>query len=135
MKITVTGSVGLYVDNDDMEPVRDRNLLRRFDGAASSREEDDAFATYIDDADLRTIGLSGGFIDLRYDTAANMLRVITEYDSPRSLNEDELQRLVRHTTDQWSDGLGESFECSEAESRGLQLDLSPPDQDVQVQQQ
>lgn len=135
MKITVTGSAGLYVDNDNMDPVHDRDVLQRFDGARSPREEDDAFALYIDDADLRTIGLEGGFIEIRYDQPANMLRVVTEYDSPRALSEDELRRLVEHTTDQWSDGLGESFECSEAESRGLQLDLAPPDQEVQVRQQ
>ncbi|QDU38223.1 hypothetical protein Mal4_25480 [Maioricimonas rarisocia] len=135
MKITVSGSVGLYVDNDDQDPVHDSAVLRRFDGIHSPQEEDDAFANYIDDANLRSIGIKGGFIELRYDAAVNALSVVTEYDSPRPLNDEELRELVEHTTDQWSDGLGESFECSEAESNGLELDLAPPGQRVQVQQQ
>ncbi|MFG0336200.1 MAG: hypothetical protein ACF8TS_22815 [Maioricimonas sp. JB049] len=135
MKITVSGSVGLYVDNDDQDPVHDSAVFCRFDGVSSPQEEDDAFANYIDDARLRSIGIRGGFIELRYDAAGNALRVVTEYESPRRLNNEELQLLVQHTTDQWSDGLSESFECSEAESSGLELDLAPPGQRVQVQQQ
>ena len=134
MKIVVSGTVRLCVDNDNLDPVNDPEVLRRLDGAASERGEDDAFAGYIDDPTLRSIGISGGFIDLRYDADANVVRVVTEYDSPQKISLAELQALKYHTTEQWSDGLGESFECEYVSENGLFLDLAPDDQVVEVSQ-
>jgi len=134
MKIAVTGSVELCQDNDDMDPVTDPAVLRELDGAASDRTEDDSLAMYIDDPGLRSIGLRGGFIELKFRADDGSLSVVTEYESPRALTDAELRMLVQHTTDQWSDGLGESFECSYAEENGLSLDLAPSGQQVRVEQ-
>jgi len=134
VKVAIIGTVGLYVDNDDMEPVTDPALLAPLDSFASSREEEDSFAFYIDAPLLRPVGLKGGFIDLRYDSDENRLYVVTEYDSPRRLSSSELDLLIEHTTDQWSDGLGESLDCPYATENKLCLDLAPEHQTVRAEQ-
>lgn len=134
MQITISGTASLCIDDDNCTPVSDPAILKQLDGCKSGRDDDDAFASYIDSRELREIGLRGGYIELQYDTGDRVLRVVTEYESPRPLSDDELRKLVQHTTDQWSDGLGESFECEYASNHGYELDLAPMDQAVTVVQ-
>ncbi len=134
VKVSIIGTVGLYIDNDNWDPVTDASVLSQLHGVASAREEDDSFACYIDVPSLRAVGLRGGFIDLRYDASENRLYVVTEYDSPRQLTRVELDQLVEHTTGQWSDGLGESLECPYAAENGLHLELVPENQEVRIEQ-
>ncbi|CAK8988239.1 Uncharacterized protein SCF082_LOCUS21764, partial [Durusdinium trenchii] len=125
VKVVIIGTAGLYVDNDDMDPVTDPAVIAPLDLFASSREEEDSFACYIDSPLLRPIELQGGFITFRYNSDENQLYVVTEYDSPRRLTRSELDALIQYTTDQWSDGLGESLECPYVSENHLCLDLAP----------
>jgi hypothetical protein len=82
----------------------------------------------------RAIGLKGGFIELQYDDADQKLWVITEYDSPRRLNDDEIRFLVEYTRGQWSDGMGENMEVPYADENGLRPELYEPNQTIRVTQ-
>ncbi len=135
VKVTISGTVGLAIDNDNLDPVTDPAVLSQLHGVASAREEEDSLAYYLDVPLLRAVGLQGGFIDLRYDATARKLFVVTEYDSPRQLSGPELDQLVEHTIGQWSDGLGENVECPYASANGLHLDLAPDDQEIRVEQE
>ena len=134
MKVTVRGTAGLYFDTDDWPAVEDPQILSKLDGFKSEQGEADEFAPYIDAPELRAVGLQGGFIEIQFDRSRNQLYVVTEYDSPRRLSDDELRLLVKHTTEQWCDGLGESLDCPYAEENNLHLDLAPMDQQVEVEQ-
>ena len=138
MQVTITGTDRLCVDDDEWTPVTDAKVLQKLDGFQSGRDEDDAFAAYIGDgpADepIAGIGISEGYIDLKYDRQRNTLLIVTEYQSPRQMTDEELSVLVNHTTGQWSDGLGESLNCAFVDDNGLYLDLAPSDQEVSVQQ-
>lgn len=134
IKVAIIGTVGLYIDNDNWDPVTDASVLSQLHGVASAREEEDSFAYYIDASPLRAVGLRGGFIELRYDATTKRLSVVTEYDSPRRLTDLEIDQLVEYTTGQWSDGLGENLECPYASANGLHLDLAPKNQVVRFDQ-
>jgi hypothetical protein len=54
-------------------------------------------------------GVSGGKMRFEWREDDQILYVITEYESDRRLETDEEQRLIKYTSGQWSDGIGENF--------------------------
>ena len=58
---------------------------------------------------LERIGLTGGTMKFEYTKKHRQLWLVTEYDAPRMLNEDEAQVLIEFTIGQWLDGAGEDW--------------------------
>ena len=102
MKIVVSGPAEAF-SSDTEEQVTDPNRLKKLDGLAYSK---DRCSNYIDRS-LQDIGVTGGVILLAFDAKTKRLRVRTEYHAPRKLTAEELKLLVKKTTGQWSDGIGE----------------------------
>ena len=134
MKVRIAGTVKV-LDEESYEYVDNVRTLRRLGGFKCTEEE---AADYIGDGageeTYLAIGLTGGFIKLHFDSEEQLLWVVTEYDSPRELTDDEVQFVVRHTQGQWSDGMGENMEVPFAEKKGLCLELYDPDQVIRVTQ-
>ncbi len=89
------------------EPITDPKALVRFHGLASEEECVDAF----DDRTWRKLGVSGGRLRFVFDKKTSTLRITTAFQVRRPLTEEQTQRLVEATKEQWSDGIGSgSFE-------------------------
>lgn len=134
MKVRIAGTVEVRND-EDYELVTDASIIKGFAGYKYTEEE---AADYIGDGAgeevYHAIGLKGGFIELQFDDAAKELWVITEYDSPRKLIDNEVRFLVEYTQGQWSDGMGENMEIPYADENGLRPECYYKDQTIRVTQ-
>ncbi len=134
MKIRISGSV-VVRNEDDFELVADPDVIKKLDGC---QDTDLAAADYIGDGsgekEYQAIGLTGGFIELQFSDDDQQLWVVTEYESPRKLTDDELRFLVKYTQGQWSDGIGESLDIPYADENGLEVELYDSGQTVRVEQ-
>jgi hypothetical protein len=120
MKIIVSGPAAAF-DSDD-NPITEATELKKLDGLIAG---DGAVCSDYLDGDLDEIGLTGGAVKIVYDAAANRLRVVTEYQSPRKLKKNELKALADDTQGQWSDGIGEGGFLDYAEHTGISVDPYP----------
>jgi hypothetical protein len=134
MKVRIAGTVEIRND-ENYELVDDPAVAKSFDGIKYTEEE---MADYIGDGRgeeaYAAIGLTGGFIELRFDTSDHRLWVLTEYETPRELTDDEIKFLVEHTRGQWSDGMGENMDIPLADEKGLALELYETKQTIRVEQ-
>ncbi len=87
-------------------------VLRKLDGLVYDDEcfTDFLGGTEVEDA-LSASLERGGSLRFEYLTGSALLRVTTEYRANRTLTPEELQSLASYTEGQWSDGIGENFEC------------------------
>jgi len=123
MLIRVTGLAEVTLDEDG-SPVRAASIIRELDGT----ESDSVCGDYLD-IDLADLGITGGTVKLTYDSNASRFLVSTEYASPDSLDPTRLERLVRYTQAQWSDGIGESCFDDLASRLRIRINLHPSGQD------
>ncbi len=65
---------------------------------------DELCADFLEDSELGHLQLSGGRLRFTFDKGE--LRITTIYEAPRKLDEQDTQKLVAFTVDQWSDGTG-----------------------------
>lgn len=128
MKIVISGSAQA-LDRATGEVISDSRRLSQLHGKSYSS---DVCGNYLADS-LYDIGVSGGMIELSYETTRPRLRVLTTYRAPRKLNEDELQTLIAETTGQWSDGIGEGG-FQHADEFGMDVDISPTNSETTVEQ-
>ena len=130
--ITLTGRAAAYRGDPETE-ITSPEALGALDGL---RYEADVCSRYLYDPLLEELGIADGTVGVRFDSDAGELRVVTEYTSPRKLNEKELDALAEETRGQWGDGIGESAFDDYAQKTGIRIDLSPfdRDQDLRVEQ-
>ena len=129
MKIIISGRAAA-LDATTKEEIVQPEELEKLAGVVYT---EDSCCSYFP-RDLHEIGMTGGLLRLTYIPGTNQLRVMTEYQSPRTLKAKELKALVKQTTAQWSDGIGESSFWQEVRP-GIALDLSPlKRQDVHAEQ-
>jgi hypothetical protein len=119
MKIIVSGTAAAFDSSDNQ--ITDAAELKKLDGLVAG---DLVCADFLD-GELDDIGLTGGAVKIAYDAAANRLRVVTEYRSPRKLKKSELAALADYTQGQWSDGIGEGGFLDHAEQTGISVDPYP----------
>ncbi len=132
MKIIVSGPAAAY-RRGSKEPITDPEVLRGLHGL---RYQDDLCTNYHHDEALHAVSIVGGAIAIAYDEAQGELRVVSEYWAPRPLDRREIEALVKETTGQWSDGIGEGCFDEWEEESGIHLDLYPggASRDAQVEQ-
>ncbi|MEO0590119.1 MAG: ankyrin repeat domain-containing protein [Pseudomonadota bacterium] len=78
---------------------------------------------------LEAFGFDDGRIRLGFDTDHEHWRVQTQYLTSASLDQAQIDLLVKQTLAQWSDGLGEGCFDEAAEAAGVSIDLAPLDAD------
>jgi hypothetical protein len=106
-RIMVTGVAA--VGDLDRQPITDPETLRALDGIEYGGDE---FTEYLGGPDKQSLVEAlnpSGDIALKYDESKNLLLYVTEYSAKRKLNRAELDRLLKYTTGQWSDGIGSGF--------------------------
>lgn len=113
MKIQIYGSCTAF-EKDSEEPTADASLLRKLDGHEyRDDDEDDCFGFWlIDESDgspIKNAGISGGYLSFAFDENSGDLIASVEYRLDRALTALEIDELVRYTTGQCSDGIGENF--------------------------
>jgi len=110
-RIKITG-IALVFRNADDQLETDSTILARFNGHVY---EDERFTDYIGGPEpenkLAAVLNPSGYLRFEYDGSASHLAAITEYESTRPLDDQELELLVALTMGQWSDGVGENFAC------------------------
>ena len=98
--------------------VIDNNIIRKFDSAVYSeiyngKNRPVSLSRYLEDGSdtthLYKLGVTGGILKYKFKTDVNQLWILTEYNSPRKLNKNELNKLVEFTKGQWLDGAGPNF--------------------------
>lgn len=142
MRIVISGRAAVYPESDLLPcdpkavPVTSPKVLKELDGYDGELEYELA-----DDIDisLTQAGVTGGTLVFVYDKNQNDLRVVTEYQCPRQLTDEELELLVQETIGAWSDGPSE-FEAEWEDGEG-HIYPNPPgypvstvDRDVRVEQ-
>lgn len=120
MKIIITGTAAA-VDPETGQEILDPKTLRKLDGLLYSKS---LCSKYIDARELAGIGFKGGAIRLAFERETQRLTVVTEYQSSRRLQPNELKRLIEETAGQWSDGIGEE-EFLYRKKLGMSVDLYP----------
>lgn len=101
-KVIVKGEAKAF--DKDFNPIEGENL-KKLDGV----DCDACFTEYMSSSRVSAVSaLSGGYMHFEYEDGK--LWTITEYDSKRILNNQELEELQSYTQGQWSDGIGEGFE-------------------------
>lgn len=101
-KVIVKGEAQAF--DRDYNPITGEDL-QKFHGIDS----DDCFTEYMRPQRVSAMNdLSGGYMHFEYENGK--LWTITEYESKRVLNDQELEELQSYTQGQWSDGIGEVFE-------------------------
>jgi hypothetical protein len=121
MLIRISGPVVVTDDATD-EPITDPKRLKTFDGI---RYDEDLITNYIYDAALETADLTGGDVALVYDPKAKRLRVVSEFRAPKPLTKAQLAAMLKETTGQWSDGIGEGCFDDLQDERKVTIDLYP----------
>src|SRR5262245_43511460 len=81
-------------------------------------------------AKMATVEVTGG--DIRLAAADGGITVTSTFKAPRPLTPEELAELVKETTGQWSDGIGEGCFDEAAERLGVGIDLCPDSSQVTV---
>lgn len=119
MKITITGPAQAY-DLKSEEPVVDGDRLAKLDGL---HFDEMSCVDYLDPLFIG-IGIEGGFVELKYPGDGGKLAVVTVYETARKLKNYELDQLLKETTGQWSDGIGEG-EFKHRDEHGLDIVFYP----------
>ena len=125
MKIIISDRAEVY---DERAHALDTNpeTLRKLSGLACTEGEMSEFiGDGSDEGLIADIGIAGGTLTFTYVPETNELRVVTEYEAPRKLTKKELDVLVKYTTGQWSDGMGENFTNDYAEKTGMLVHAYP----------
>ncbi|MGC4044348.1 MAG: hypothetical protein QM758_11170 [Armatimonas sp.] len=144
MRIVISGRAAVYPESDLLPgdpkavPITKPKILRELDGYDGELE--DELAEDID-ISLTGAGVQGGTLVFVYDKKSKELRVVSEYQCPRLLTDDELELLVQETVGAWSDGAGAGgFEAEWEDGEG-HIYPNPPgypigtiDRDVRVEQ-
>jgi hypothetical protein len=118
-RIIIRGSAAVFRDD---EQVTDPSVLRKLNGLVY---DDERFTDYLEgspEEDAVADALEpGGNIRFSHSSGADLLTATTEYDTRRPLTDSELRLLVDYTMGQWSDGIGENWECFSAERCGYTI--------------
>jgi hypothetical protein len=121
MKVTFGGPVKVMWQNFDGSEDRtidDLPAIQKFDGSIYSDGEGEnkspvELSQYLQDGlstkHLHVLGIRGGTLRYEYRQSEEKLWILTEYQSPRELSEEELQCLYQFTRGQWYDGAGPIF--------------------------
>ena len=121
VKVTFGGPVKVLWQNfngSEEITIEDLKILQKFDNCVYSNGEGEnkfpiELSQYLQDGEdtehLYMIGIRGGTLRYEYRESEHQLWILTEYQSPRELSEEELQCLCKFTTGQWYDGAGEIF--------------------------
>jgi hypothetical protein len=125
--IIITGPVEVR-DEETSQEITDPQRLKACDGA---QERGVKMANDLD-GELAYLGIAGGDLKLRYDEKAGQLLVVSKYQAPEMLSPQQLQTLVEHTRDQWSDGAGEGAFCKLMDKHGISFDLTPSGSEQQT---
>lgn len=128
MKIGITGPAQA-LDRTTGNAITDAQRLVKLHGLAYAK---DTCSGYLS-ATLRDIGVTGGKIELSYPGDGAALKVLTTYAAPRKLTKDECQLLLKETTAQWSDGIGEG-DFQHADELGVDVDLFPSGSKPKIEQ-
>lgn len=106
--LVISGRAQAFAKNPrSSKPITDRKTLVRFHGLASEQ----ACADIFDDQAISKLGLSGGRLRFIFDDKTTSLQITTAFQVPRRLTDEQTQRVVEATKEQWSDGCGSgSFE-------------------------
>src|SRR5690606_15224291 len=89
---------------EDWNEITDLVELKTLDGIHC---QDDFADDFDRDASYNDAIFSGS---MKFEFENDKLWTITDYISLRELNQEELNDLLKYTTGQWSDGIGEGFE-------------------------
>ncbi len=116
--ITITGTAQV-LDDDTGEALRDPKRLAR---VGKLRHTADLISAYLDE-ELAALGLKGGDICLTLDSSGTGVLVRSTFTAPQRLAEAEVASLVRQTTVQWSDGIGEACFDEAADKYRVTIDL------------
>ena len=131
--ITISGFAVAFRDSDDQVESAPE-ILRHFNGHVY---DDERFTDYIGGSDeeneLAALLNPSGFLRFEYDGESDHLIAITEYESKRSLSDEELKLLVELTLGQWSDGVGENFACFTPFNLGVSVQCQTDDSPIVTQ--
>ena len=113
LRIQIYGSCSAF-ENGSENPTSEASLLRTLNGHIyRSNDEDDCFGFWLIDepegSPIKNIGISGGYLSFEYDESSSELIASVEYKLERALTQLEIDKLVRYTSGQCSDGIGENF--------------------------
>ncbi|MEZ6143610.1 MAG: tetratricopeptide repeat protein [Zavarzinella sp.] len=101
--VTISGPAQAFARNPRAsKPISDPKTLMRFHGLVSEQSCADIF----EDRVLAKLGLSGGQLRIVFDEKTSSLRIITTFRVAKRLTEEQTERLVEATKEQWSDGIG-----------------------------
>jgi hypothetical protein len=121
VKVTFGGPVKVLwqsFDGSEERTIDDPEIIKKFDDSVYSDSESGnnsplELSQYLQDGEdtehLYVLGIRGGTLRYEYRESEHQLWILTEYQSPRELSEEELQCLCQFTTGQWYDGAGEIF--------------------------
>jgi hypothetical protein len=119
MKIIISGPAAAFDSSDNQ--VTDAAQLKKLNGLVAG----DLVCSDFLGPELDEIGLTGAAVKIAYDAAANRLRAVTEYSSPRKRKKSELKALADEAQGQWSDGVGEGGFDEYAEQTGISVTAFP----------
>ena len=119
IRICIRGYAAVFLVD---EQVVDPNVLRTL---GSVKYDDERFTDYLggpqeEDA-LAAVLEPGGIIEFSYCEGDDLLTATTEYQSRRTLTNEELKCLADYTMGQWSDGIGENWACESPDRCGYQI--------------
>ena len=123
--ITVTGPVQI-TDDTTGGPLSDARRLGRVARLKYTKEK---IAAYFGPK-MATLEITGGEIQL--SAASGGVAVTSTFKAPRPLTPEELAELVKETTGQWSDGIGEGCFDEAAQRLRVGIDLCPDRSQVTV---
>jgi hypothetical protein len=102
--------------------------------ALTETEYEECFSDHFQEDELSNIGLTEGY--LRFFINENKsLTVLTEYKSPRSLEENEVSALVEYTLGQWLDGIGSNFSQEYQMKKGVSVAFFASEETIIVKQE
>jgi len=125
--VSAKASASFLDDDGNEQPFSDETVLQKLDGATDGTG---TICEYLGSS-LREIGFQGGAITLKFFTGKG-LRVCSVFESPRELDEDEMQALLDEVAGQWSDGAGENFDPELASKLGIITHLDDEDRHVEL---
>ena len=129
MLVRISGPVAVH-DHASEAEVTDPERLKALDGIAYDADKiSDHFGPPCVDAEIE-----GGVLTLRFDAPTGTARVVSEFATAKKLSARLLTALVRETTGQWSDGIGEACSGAWATSHGVVLDFLPDPHAISVEQ-
>ena len=112
LKIRIYGACSAFKKGSE-EPTSEASLLRKLNGHVYRDSDDDCFGYWlIDESDgspIKNIGITGGYLSFEFNENSGELIAFVEYNLERALTKLEIDKLVRYTSGQCSDGIGENF--------------------------